>query len=691
MKKLSALLLLLFVAIWGTTAKAVTTTFVVNNQTSWTNLYVYAWGTAGNDLLGAWPGQNISGQTSFTITGNYDGVYENLIFNNITTQVPDIHVILKDTTYHITVTNNGATGGVDPEEYQEEDFFAVGDYCQWQFESAVQFTEVEEGYYTVHLDTLFGGLKITSIRAWTRPDYGAASPNDTIGVGDSYALVSNQDGHSNYDLMLNGTYTDVTLALSVTDDMHELSFVSGTWLRDDYYIIGNYCGWDAPQAVMMEYTEEGIYTAHLDSFFGGIKIVTRHFWDGTIYVGQQLYDTIAVGETYTMVVDTHTIAGPNLNTWHYYTDVTFTVEPVGRDLNLTFVSGTQHSFEGRDFFYMIDVPNGIEAQRFDYSDGIYTLQVETLNTFVLLSPFDPTIGTLGYYNIGYGPGLDESRKMVLGEEFVTHPSTEGDGKGLTTITTYLNATLTMVLVNDIPHITITAGHDINEKLVTTEAKHGTVTPGGYYYVGTEIILEATPDEGFAFQLWSDGETANPRSLVVTQDTTIRALFYMPEVEQEITVDSITSNSITITWTAVEEASLYELTIYKHGQTVATYYIDADNNIINTLWNSPERIIARKDSTGGSSETLQVKITGLESGQGYTYTLDALDESSDFVGSQSGSFTTEEAQTYLPETIETRKKETCCRKMLRNGRLIILAPDGKTYDARGAAINDSFEQ
>lgn len=690
MKKLSVFLFLLLVAVTGTTARAVTTTFVVDNQTTWTNLYVYAWGTAGNDLVGAWPGQNITGKSSFTITGDYDGLYESLIFNNISVQIPDMNVILKDTTYYITVTNNGATGGVEPEVYEETDFFVVGDFCQWQIDSAVQMTQVEEGYYTVHLDTLYGGMKITSIRAWTRPDYGASLPNDTIGLEESYTLMSNQEGSANYDLAINGTYTDVTLTLSVADNIHELTFVSGTWLREDYYIIGNFCGWNSNSAVRMTYTEDGIYTAHLDSFFGGVDIVTRLIWSGPSYVARNYFDTIGVGDVYTMMQDTTIANGPHLSTWHYFTDATFTMEFVEGEPVLTFVSGIQHSFEGRNFYYWRDGTLLTDTRQMEYSEGVYSIHVDTLDNFVILSPLDPRVEAFRTYNIGYGPGLDDSNKLVLGEEFVTQPHTEGDGKCLSAITTYRDATLTMVLVNDIPHITITDGRDINEKLVTTEAKHGTVTEGGYYYVGTEIALEATPDEGFEFQFWSDGETANPRTLVVTQDTTIRALFYMPNVEQDITVDSITTNSITITWTSIEEATLYELTIYKHGQTVVTYYIDAENNIVNTIQYGPNRIIARRDSTGGSAETLQVQVGGLESGQDYTYTLDAMDDENHYVGAQSGSFTTVEDQTGLWETNEASKKETRCRKLLRNGRLYILAPDGRVYDARGAAINNDFE-
>ncbi len=59
---------------------------------------------------------------------------------------------------------------------------------------------------------------------------------------------------------------------------------------------------------------------------------------------------------------------------------------------------------------------------------------------------------------------------------------------------------------------------------TSAVGNGTVTEGGTYAEGTAITLTATPDEGYQFTQWSDGNTDNPRTLVVTQDTALTALF-----------------------------------------------------------------------------------------------------------------------------------------------------------------------
>ena len=59
---------------------------------------------------------------------------------------------------------------------------------------------------------------------------------------------------------------------------------------------------------------------------------------------------------------------------------------------------------------------------------------------------------------------------------------------------------------------------------TSAVGNGTVTEGGTYAEGTEITLTATPDEGYQFTQWSDGSTDNPRTLVLTQDTSLVAYF-----------------------------------------------------------------------------------------------------------------------------------------------------------------------
>ncbi len=61
-------------------------------------------------------------------------------------------------------------------------------------------------------------------------------------------------------------------------------------------------------------------------------------------------------------------------------------------------------------------------------------------------------------------------------------------------------------------------------LNTTTSEGGTIAGGGKHAVGKSVTLTATPNEGYAFEKWNDGNTDNPRSITLLQDTTFSATF-----------------------------------------------------------------------------------------------------------------------------------------------------------------------
>ena len=54
--------------------------------------------------------------------------------------------------------------------------------------------------------------------------------------------------------------------------------------------------------------------------------------------------------------------------------------------------------------------------------------------------------------------------------------------------------------------------------------YGTVTGGGNYAEGAEVVLTATPNEGYVFVKWDDGVTVNPRTITVTASAAYTAVF-----------------------------------------------------------------------------------------------------------------------------------------------------------------------
>ena len=55
--------------------------------------------------------------------------------------------------------------------------------------------------------------------------------------------------------------------------------------------------------------------------------------------------------------------------------------------------------------------------------------------------------------------------------------------------------------------------------ITANATNGIVTGGGSYLNGSTATLEVTPNSGYFFEEWSDGNTNNPRTITVSGDAT----------------------------------------------------------------------------------------------------------------------------------------------------------------------------
>lgn len=98
-----------------------------------------------------------------------------------------------------------------------------------------------------------------------------------------------------------------------------------------------------------------------------------------------------------------------------------------------------------------------------------------------------------------------------------------------------------------------------------DALRGSVSGSGYYIYGNTVTLSATPEPGWAFTQWSDGNTSNPRIFVAEEDVTVTALF-----EQEVYHLTLTAINGTIT----DEATI-EATAYHYGDVVTLEAINAD--------------------------------------------------------------------------------------------------------------------
>ena len=121
--------------------------------------------------------------------------------------------------------------------------------------------------------------------------------------------------------------------------------------------------------------------------------------------------------------------------------------------------------------------------------------------------------------------------------------------------------------------TFTAIFEANSFAITTAVNDdamGSVTEGGEYTYGTEITLTATPNDGYRFAQWSDGNTDNPRIITVTENKTYTAEF---EVAEATNVET----------SKISSANIYTTngTLHIEGATENYHILDAAGRLIYT--------------------------------------------------------------------------------------------------------------
>ena len=130
-----------------------------------------------------------------------------------------------------------------------------------------------------------------------------------------------------------------------------------------------------------------------------------------------------------------------------------------------------------------------------------------------------------------------------------------------TITTVTgNQTYTATYTQTLREYTITVN--------SSNVSQGTTTGGGTYGYGTNHQISATPNECYRFVQWSDGNTDNPRTIIVNGDATYTAEF--SSVQYTIKVESADESQGAV---SVELVS----TVGKEKDRI--YYTSSDGNIV----------------------------------------------------------------------------------------------------------------
>ena len=190
------------------------------------------------------------------------------------------------------------------------------------------------------------------------------------------------------------------------------------------------------------------------------------------------------------------------------------------------------------------------------------INIPTYTVTLTCNPEHGTVSGGGVYQVGETATLTATPKD--GYEFVRWSDGNTANPRTLTVTADLTLTAEFAKIN-IPTYTVT---------LTCNPEHGTVSGGGVYQVGETATLTATPKDGYEFVRWSDGSTANPRTLTVTKNLTLTAEF--AEIDDNEVIDSGKCGK-NLTWTLTYNGVL---TISGTGDM---YNYDYTNNL--APWNN----------------------------------------------------------------------------------------------------------
>ena len=149
-------------------------------------------------------------------------------------------------------------------------------------------------------------------------------------------------------------------------------------------------------------------------------------------------------------------------------------------------------------------------------------------------------------------------------------------------------------------------------------------------------------------------------------------------DESVVVNSGTDNA-TITWLGVEHAISYQFVIRDmFGRPICTLIFNLSGQLTGIRF-APQRNHTEMNG-------LQFTVTGLESNSEYSYDITALDEDETPLEQYTGTFKTKaDAPTYI-EGIMGISIVGTHQKLLLNGQVIILTPDGRKYNTQGIQLN-----
>ncbi len=224
----------------------------------------------------------------------------------------------------------------------------------------------------------------------------------------------------------------------------------------------------------------------------------------------------------------------------------------------------------------------------------YTLTVTgdaTYTAYFRIDQHNVTVNTESSTEIGgtYGSGIYNYGSQVeiiayCYQRYIFLSWNDGNTDNPRMITVESDTTFTAIFT-DAQHTITVLSDDVNM---------GSVFGGGTYDHGSEIQISATASEGYAFLSWDDGNTDNPRTIIVESDETYIATF---DVARTVTLETPNSEMGTVIGSGVyAEGAVVEITAVPNEGYIFDHWVDVDNPLRDFNTDNPRTIVVSSDVT-----------------------------------------------------------------------------------------------
>lgn len=203
-------------------------------------------------------------------------------------------------------------------------------------------------------------------------------------------------------------------------------------------------------------------------------------------------------------------------------------------------------------------------------------------------------------------------------------------------------------------------------VVSSNPSMGTVSGGGSYGAGNTVTLTATPNWGYHFTQWQDGNTQNPRTITVTGDATYTAYF-----DANAPVNSAT---VSATISEIESTSAHADIVKGQHTSYFYYFYGPQSAFTQNELTTDEAIISYVNQNYDASERNYNHVSGYMNGltPNTAYLLVVVPYNSN---DEVGTITRKQFTTLNTNGIEDASEETVAIGC-KDGRLTVGGAEGE---------------